>query len=55
MDAQKIALVQGSFAKVQPIADTAAYLFYDRLFELAPETRGMFPEDLREQKKSSCK
>ena len=47
----QITLVQESFAKVVPIADTAADLFYGRLFEIAPEVRGMFPDDLGEQKK----
>lgn len=49
MNRQEIELVQQSFAKVAPIADTAARLFYSRLFELAPEVRPMFKEDLSEQ------
>jgi hemoglobin-like flavoprotein len=48
---QQIELVQSSFKKVVPIADTAADLFYDRLFEIAPEVRPLFPDDLSEQKK----
>jgi hemoglobin-like flavoprotein len=44
-------MVQNSFEKVLPIADTAADLFYDRLFTIAPEVRPLFPSDLREQKK----
>jgi hemoglobin-like flavoprotein len=47
----QIKLVQESFAKVVPIADTAADLFYGRLFEIAPHNRTMFPDDLTEQKK----
>ena len=47
----QIKLVQESFAKVVPIADAAADLFYGRLFEIAPHVRTMFPEDLTEQKK----
>ena len=46
-----MALVQESFRKVVPIADLAADIFYDRVFELAPAARAMFPDDLREQKK----
>ena len=46
----QVELVQTSFQKVVPIAATAADLFYDRLFEIAPETRAMFPKDLTEQK-----
>src|SRR5882757_875843 len=47
---QQIELVQTSFRKVVPIAGTAADLFYDRLFEIAPEVRSLFPQDLSEQK-----
>ncbi len=51
MTPEQVKLVQDSFAKVVPIADTAADLFYDRLFAIAPEVRPMFPADLGEQKK----
>jgi hemoglobin-like flavoprotein len=50
MTPQQVQLVQSSFKKVVPIAATAADLFYTRLFEIAPETRTMFPPDLTEQK-----
>ncbi|OFW99067.1 MAG: hemin receptor [Alphaproteobacteria bacterium RIFCSPHIGHO2_12_FULL_66_14] len=50
MTPEKIELVQTSFKKVVPIAATAADLFYDRLFEIAPEVRPMFPQDMKEQK-----
>lgn len=50
MTPQQIELVQTSFKKVVPIAGTAADLFYDRLFETAPEVRSMFPQDMKEQK-----
>jgi hemoglobin-like flavoprotein len=45
---QKV-LVQESFGLVVPIADTAAELFYARLFELDPSLRRLFPGDMREQ------
>jgi len=45
------ALVQESFGKVVPIASTAADLFYDRLFEIAPQVKPLFQGDLAEQKK----
>jgi hemoglobin-like flavoprotein len=51
MTSEQTNLVQASFAQVRPIADTAATLFYDRLFELNPSLRGLFKEDLREQRK----
>jgi len=50
MTPQQIELVQTSFKKVVPIAGTAADLFYNRLFEIAPETRSLFPDDLKDQK-----
>ena len=34
-----------------PVAGVTADLFYDRLFEIAPETRSLFPDDLTAQKK----
>jgi len=38
--------------QVEPVADAAATLFYDKLFELDPALRPLFPfTDLREQKK----
>ena len=51
MTPHQISLVQTSFSKVVPIADTAADLFYGRLFEIAPEVRRLFPDDMTEQKK----
>ena len=51
MTPQQIALVQQSFSKVVPIADQAAIMFYDRLFEVAPAVKALFPADLAEQRK----
>jgi len=46
----EITLVQESFAKVAPIKDTAAQIFYADLFETAPEVKPLFGEtDLAEQ------
>jgi len=42
-------LVQTSFAKVAPIAEQAAALFYGRLFEMDPSLRPLFKGDIREQ------
>ena len=44
------ALVQASFAKVVPIADTAAILFYEDLFRRDPSLRALFKEDMAEQR-----
>lgn len=49
MTPQQIDLVQQSFAKVAPIADVAAELFYGRLFTIAPEVQPMFKGDMAEQ------
>ena len=51
MTPDQVKLVQQSFAKVAPISDAAAVLFYDRLFEIAPSVKAMFPADLTEQRK----
>ena len=44
-------LVQGTFASIATIADDAALLFYQRLFELDPSLRPMFRGDMAEQRK----
>ena len=44
-------LVQDSFAAIVSIADDAAVLFYQRLFEIDPSLRAMFPADMFEQRK----
>ena len=51
MTPEQVALVQRSFAEVEPIADRAADLFYDRLFERAPAVRPLFPDDMSDQKR----
>lgn len=43
------ALVQASWAKVAPISEDAARLFYAKLFELDPEVRPLFKADLKSQ------
>ena len=47
-DKQK-SLVQATFEKVRPIAETAAELFYNRLFTLDPSLRTLFRGDQKEQ------
>lgn len=51
MTPHEITQVQQSFAKVAPISEQAAALFYGRLFEIAPEVKPMFKGDIREQGK----
>lgn len=42
-------LVKDSWEKVVPIADTAAQLFYSKLFELDPSLEPLFKGDMKEQ------
>jgi nitric oxide dioxygenase len=46
---EEIDLVRGSFWHVSRTGQEMAALFYDRLFEIAPEARALFPTDLTEQ------
>ena len=47
--AKQIELVQVSFEKVAPIAEAAAEMFYNRLFELDPSVKPLFTGDMKEQ------
>jgi len=49
MTSNQIALVQRSWAKIQPIADAAAQLFYDKLFGLDPSLKTLFKGDMKAQ------
>jgi nitric oxide dioxygenase len=51
MTPDQVKLVQQSFSNVAPISEQAAVIFYDRLFEVAPSVRAMFPADMTEQRK----
>jgi hemoglobin-like flavoprotein len=51
MTPDQVTLVQQSFAKVAPISETAAMLFYDRLFEIAPSVVPLFPADMKDLRK----
>jgi len=55
MTPDHVKLVQDSFAKIDPIADTAATLFYGRLFEIAPEVKPLFRGDMTEQRRKLMK
>ena len=43
--------IRKSWRLVVPIAETAADLFYRRLFELRPDYRGLFPAEMSGQKR----
>jgi hemoglobin-like flavoprotein len=49
MTNDQIKLVQDTFRQVVPIAETAAQLFYARLFELDPDIELLFKGNLTEQ------
>src|SRR5262249_35202768 len=52
MHESEIALVQSSWEQVVPIADTAAKLFYNRLFDIDPSLKTLFAQtDMAEQRK----
>ena len=50
MNAADIELLRKSLKKVAPITAAVADLFYERLFALLPESKALFPDDLRAQK-----
>ena len=49
MTPKQIILIQTSFEQVLPIADTAAELFYGRLFELDSSLKPLFRGNMAEQ------
>jgi hemoglobin-like flavoprotein len=46
---QQVVLVQSTFSTIQPMAATAAELFYKRLFEIEPAAAALFRGDMKEQ------
>jgi hemoglobin-like flavoprotein len=49
MTPDQVKAIQESFAKVAPISEQAAALFYGRLFEIAPAVKPLFRGDMTEQ------
>lgn len=49
LTANDIDLVRDSFAQVAPIAEKAAELFYNRLFETTPRLKSLFRGDMKRQ------
>jgi len=49
MTPEQVFLVQKSWRQVLPIADTAAELFYTRLFTLDPSVKPLFKGDMKAQ------
>jgi len=52
ISAEQIKLVQDTFAQVEPIADDAAKMFYEHLFEIDPSLRPLFKNDPASQRKA---
>lgn len=50
MTPEQLALVADTVPRVTSDGDRFSARFYDRLFELEPETRALFPSDLTEQR-----
>ena len=54
MTPKQVALVQGQFCQgCTDFGSRGHAEFYDRLFEIAPQTRAMFPDDMIEQRRES--
>jgi hemoglobin-like flavoprotein len=51
MTPEQIELVKSTWASVEQISDTAAELFYGKLFELDPKLKELFKGDMTEQGK----
>jgi hemoglobin-like flavoprotein len=51
MTPEQVELIKTSWAKVLPISETAAEIFYAKLFELDPELKPLFKGDMKEQGK----
>ena len=49
MTPEQVDLVQRSWRAVLPVGDTAAELFYGKLFSLDPAIQSLFRDDMREQ------
>jgi len=49
MSPDEIVLVQGTWQQIVPLKDTAAELFYGKLFELDPSLRPLFKGDMTAQ------
>lgn len=47
---KQIEMVQDSFTLVVPRAGPVSIMFYDRLFELRPDFRDLFPDDMEDQR-----
>ena len=49
MDHDQQALVRATFAKIAPISDLAAAMFYEKLFAIDPALRPLFKNEMKKQ------
>jgi hemoglobin-like flavoprotein len=49
MTPEQVGLIQDSWRRVQPVADTAGEVFYSRLFKVQPQLQELFAANLEEQ------
>lgn len=49
MTPRRVALIRNSWSRVVPISAQVGVLFYERLFDIAPETQSYFGEDIELQ------
>lgn len=49
MTQQQIHLIQQSWKMIKPIGNQAGFLFYEKLFAMAPEIRHLFQQDISNQ------
>ncbi len=49
LNPQQIKIIEETFEKIVPISETAASIFYDRLFEVEPKLRHLFKGDIESQ------
>ena len=49
MTPEQVKLIKTSWAKVTPISEVAADIFYNKLFELDPELKSLFKGNMKDQ------
>ena len=49
MTPEQVNLIKTSWAKVTPISEVAADIFYNKLFELDPELKSLFKGNMKDQ------
>ena len=49
MTPEQVELIKSSWAKVVPISEAAAEIFYGKLFDLDPELKPLFKGDMKDQ------